>query len=124
MTISPGFCATVTGGPAVSVATEIGVTVPSTSATYNVFPSGVMARTAGAGPTVIGDRAVLGATVIGVTVRAGPPMSSTYRVFPFGVIAIDEGAVATAIGGSALPVATEIGVTQPGPWWLPALATY
>jgi hypothetical protein len=35
ITISSGSCATVTGGPAVSVATAIGVTVPTTSATYN-----------------------------------------------------------------------------------------
>src|SRR5580658_6494736 len=114
MTISFSSWATVIGGPAVSVATEIGVTVPATSPTYSVFPSGVMARAAGASPTVIGDRAVLVATVIGVTVREGPPTSSTYRVFPSGVMTMGPGpGPAPLIGAPARPVATAIGVTSP-----------
>src|SRR5579883_829315 len=124
MTISSGCCATVIGGSAVSVATATGVTVPDTQATYNVVPSGVMARVTGAWPTGMRGRAVFVGTEIGVTVRPTPPTSSTYRVLPSGVMAIHEGARRTSIGGPAVPVATEIGVTQPLPRLKLALATY
>ncbi len=55
--------------PGVSVATSMGVTVPSAKlTTYAVLPSGVIAMARGSFPTLIAVPGVLVATLMGVTV--------------------------------------------------------
>src|SRR5579875_1624145 len=115
MAIDEGARRTSIGGPAVPVATEIGVTQPLPRlklalATYRVLPSGVTAMATGSGMTLIGRPAV---PVTVETGRTQSDMSSaTYRVRPSGVLMIELDSP-TSIGRPTAPVRTEIGVTAP-----------
>src|SRR6266851_305717 len=75
MAMPSGKRPTLTGAPAVPVATRMGVTIPHGPGrhrieftTYTTFPSGVIVRSAGAMPTLMALSAVPFTTRIGVTV--------------------------------------------------------